>query len=203
MPKRIRTDNGPPFASRGVGRLCKLSVHLIKAGVIPEWINPGCPEENGRHERFHRSLKYAIANPPAETFIEQISRMKVFVDEYNFERPHEALEMQVPGSYYEPSSRVWDGVLHPPEYNSQEMLIRKVCPNGCIHVKQNSIYLGSVISGEYVGLKPIDEDCYRIFYGPIFLGTLLNHADFKRPEILKRKVRSNVTYVSKQCNLSM
>ena len=203
LPKRIRTDNGPPFASTGVGRLSKLSVHLIKAGVTPEWINPGHQEENGRHERFHRSLKNAIATPPAETFIDQISRMRVFVDEYNFERPHEALDLQVPGSYYEPSTNLWDGILRSPEYNSDEMIVRKVCPNGCIHVKRNPIYIGSVISGEYVGLKQVDEDCYRIHYGPVFLGTLLNNSDFRRPEMPKRKYGRNVTYVGEQCYLSM
>lgn len=203
LPKRIRTDNGPPFASRGVGRLCKLSVYLIKAGVTPEWINPGCPQENGRHERFHKSLKHAIASPPAQTFREQISRMKCFVSEYNFERPHEALDMHTPIDYYQPSNRAWDGVLRPPEYNSSELIVRKVCSNGCIHMKRNSIYLGGVISGEYVGLEQVDEDYYKIYYGPIFLGTLMDNKDFKRPEMLKRKPRSNVTYVSEQCNLTI
>lgn len=189
LPRRIRTDNGPPFATTGVGRLSKLSVHLIKAGVTPEWINPGHPEENGRHERFHRSLEEEIANPPADTFIEQLSRMKFYVDEFNFERPHEALDLQVPGSYYEPSKNIWDGKLRSPEYDTNEMIIRKVGQNGCIHVKQNENYLGSVISGEYVGLKQIDEDTYKIFYGPVFLGTLLNNSDFRRPEMPKWKQR--------------
>lgn len=189
LPNRIRTDNGPPFASTGVGRLSKLSVHLIQAGVTPEWINPGHPEENGRHERFHRSLKDAIANPPADNFIEQISRMRLFVDEYNFERPHEALNLEVPGSHYEPSNRIWDGKLRSPEYDTSEMIVRRVGQNGCIRVHQNENYIGSVIGGEYVGLKRIDEDCYRVFYGPVFLGTLLNNSDFRRPEMMSYKKR--------------
>jgi transposase InsO family protein len=189
LPQRIRTDNGPPFATTGVGRLSQLSVHLIKAGVTPEWINPGHPEENGRHERFHKSLKYAVANPPAETFGEQLSRIKVFIEEYNFERPHESLGLEVPGSYYSPSPRIWDGRLRSPEYDTSEIMVRKVGQNGCINVNRNENYIGSVISGEYVGLKKIDEDCYRIFYGPVLLGTLLNKNDFRRPELPPWKQR--------------
>jgi len=189
LPKRLRTDNGPPFATTGVGRLSNLSVNLIKAGVTPEWIAPGHPEENGRHERFHRSLKEAVANPPAQTFSEQITRMNVFVEEYNFERPHEGLNQQVPGSCYEPSRIEWDGNLRSPEYDTQEMIIRKVGQNGCIYWKRVSHYLGQVISGEYVGLKEIDDDCFRIFYGPVFLGTLMAKSGFKRPAILNSKRR--------------
>lgn len=153
LPKRIRTDNGPPFATTGVRRLSGLSINLIKAGVIPEWINPVHPEENGRHERFHRSLKKAIATPPSASFSEQIFRMEVFLDEYNFERPHEALEQQVPGSIYEPSENQWDGKLRSPEYNTEEVTLRKVEQNGCIYWKQKESYLGQVLSGEYVSLK--------------------------------------------------
>lgn len=187
LPNRIRTDNGPPFATTGVGRLSRLSVNLIKAGVTPEWINPGHPEENGRHERFHRSLKDSIANPAAETFIDQLSRMRYFVDEYNFDRPHEALGLEVPGSVYEPSRNIWDGKLRSPEYDTREMLVRKVGENGCMNIKQKEIYLGSVIGGEYVGLKQIDIDSYRVFYGPVFLGTVLNKSEFYRPEMPKWK----------------
>ena len=189
LPLRIRTDNGPPFATTGVGRLSSLSVNLIKAGVIPEWINPGHPEENGRHERFHRSLKEAVASPPANTFSEQIVRMGAFTDEYNFDRPHEALGQQTPGSYYDPSPRQWDGILRAPEYDSKEMAIRKVCSNGCIHWKRLECYLGKVLSNEYVGLREAGNGYYRVFYGPVFLGTLIEGEGFKRPEFPKKKSR--------------
>lgn len=181
LPKRFRTDNGPPFATISVGRLSQLSVYLIKAGVTPEWITPGHPEENGRHERFHRSLKEAIANPPLDTFLNQISVMRAFVEEYNFERPHEALDLQVPGSIYSPSQRIWDGKLRSPEYDSS-LAIRKVGQNGCIYVKGKEFYLGSVISGELVGMKEIDEGSFEVFYGPIFLGTVIRGLDFLRPK---------------------
>jgi len=100
LPNRIRSDNGSPFASTGVGRLSRLSVYLIKAGVLPEWIQPGHPEENGRHERFHLTLKEEVADPPAATLQEQIWLMRRFQRQYNFERPHESLDMQTPASVW-------------------------------------------------------------------------------------------------------
>lgn len=181
LPFRIRTDNGPPFATTGVGRLSRLAINLVKAGVLPEWINPGHPEENGRHERFHRSFKDAVASPPANSFSEQMMRMKAYIEEYNFERPHEALNQQVPGSYYQLSTRRWDGVLRSPEYNTQEMKLRKIGSSGCIHWKQKFCYLGQLLQGEYVGLREIDNGYHQIFYGPIFLGTLTEKNELNKP----------------------
>ncbi len=189
LPSKIRTDNGPPFATTGVGRLSQLALHLIKAGVTPEWIAPGCPEENGRHERFHRSLKSETASPPAATFGEQTRRLEVFTEEYNFDRPHEALNQQTPGSVYSPSVRVWDGVLRSPEYDTGDVLVRKVGPNGCVYWKQLSCYLGQLLSGEYVSLKEVDNGYFRVHYGPLFLGTLIEGQGFKRPELAPRRRR--------------
>lgn len=186
IPKRVRTDNGPPFASTGAGRLSSLSVNLIKAGVTPEWIEPGHPEENGRHERFHRSLKEAIASPPARNFEEQIIRMNHFIEEYNFDRPHEALNMHVPGNYYSPSLTTWDGKLRSPEYNESEMQIRKVCPNGSIHWKGKGSYVSGLIVGEYVGLKEVDNGYFRVFFGPVWLGNFLEGVGFEKPKRFSR-----------------
>lgn len=183
LPLRIRTDNGPPFATTGVGRLSRLAINLVKVGITPEWINPGHPEENGRHERFHKSLKDAIANPPALSFSEQIMKMNAFIEEFNFERPHEALNQQVPGSVYHPSERKWDGRLRSPEYNSQEMKIRKVGSSGCIYWKQTGYYLGQLLAGEYVGLREIEGEFYEIYYGPIFLGTFQEGKSFNKPKL--------------------
>ena len=138
LPSRIRTDNGPPFGSVGVGRLTPLSIKIIKAGVVPEWINPGHPEENGRHERFHLTLQNEVANPSARTLEEQLKRIDHFLEEYNFERPHEALEMRTPSDYYRRSTRTWDGILRAPEYDTRSMLVRKVGQNGCIWIKQTA-----------------------------------------------------------------
>jgi len=189
LPLRIRTDNGPPFASTGPGRLCRLAVNLIKVGITPEWITPGRPEENGRHERFHRSLKSAVANPPAETMEEQLLRMEVYVEEFNFERPHEALKQVPPGSIYEPSTRQWDGLLRSPEYDTSLITLRKVCPNGCIHWKRMGCYVGQLLAGEYVGLTEVDNGRYSVYYGPVMLGTIIEGKGFEKPELPRRRRR--------------
>jgi len=95
------------------------------------------------------------------------------MDEYNFERPHEALNLQTPGSIYEPSNREWKGVLCSPEYDTAKMKVRKVCPNGCVHWKQMPCYIGQVLAGEYLGLQEVGEGCFHTYYGPIFLGSIL------------------------------
>lgn len=172
LPNRLRTDNGPPFGSVGVGRLTLFSIKLIKAGVVPEWINPGHPEENGRHERFHLTLQEHVANPPAATFREQMDRMYAFQEEYNFERPHEALDMATPGSKYQRSNRNWDGILRSPEYDTKEMVVRKVGQNGGIWFKQVECYLGGALAGEYVGLQEAEQGKFDVYYGPVFLGKI-------------------------------
>lgn len=185
LPVRVRTDNGPPFATVGAGRLSPLSVNLIKAGVTPEWINPGHPEENGRHERFHKTLKEAVANPPALTFAEQLQRLHAFIEEYNFERPHEALNQELPGSFYKPSNRIWDGKLRSPEYDGNQFIVRKVVPSGCISWKRKSCYLSQTLSGEYVGLEEVDDECFRVFYGPVYLGTFRAGEQLMKPKLAK------------------
>ena len=190
LPSRVRSDNGPPFGCVGAGRITRLSINLIKAGVIPEWIRPGHPEENGRHERFHLTLKEAVASPPRETLILQIQEMARFWEEYNFERPHEALGMKTPGSCYRKSSRTWDGKLRSPEYDTN-MMVRKVCQSGCIWLKQKEHYIGQALQGEHVGLKENDAGGLEIYYGPIYLGKVDENRGFEKPKIKTRK-RSHV-----------
>lgn len=187
LPLRIRTDNGPPFGSTGIGRLTRLSVKLIKAGITPEWINPGHPEENGRHERFHLTLENEIANPSAETLEEQIIRAAHFLAEYNFDRPHEGLNMRSPGEVYQPSSRQWDGKFRSPEYDTQVMSVRKVGQNGCVWYRQTEYYLGTVLTGEYVGFKE-EERYMAISYGPVQLGKITEEKGFERPKAKPKKV---------------
>jgi transposase InsO family protein len=189
LPNRVRSDNGPPFGSVGAGRLTRLGVNLIKAGVIPEWIRPGHPEENGSHERFHLTLKQAVASPPKETLNLQIKAMREFYNEYNFERPHEALDMKTPGSCYQASNRTWDGVLRSPEYDEAIMEVRKVCQSGCIWVKQNEYYVGQSLAGEYVGIKTNQEGEKEMYYGPIYLGKFSEKKGLEKPKIKTRRPR--------------
>lgn len=186
LPIRLRSDNGPPFGSVGAGRLTRLSINLIKAGVIPEWIQPGHPEENGRHERFHLTLKQAVASPPKETLVLQIQEMEKFTEEYNFERPHEALAMKTPGSCYSRSTREWDGKLRAPEYNTG-IEVRKVCQSGGIWLKQKEYYVSQTLCGEYVGIKTNDLDELEVYYGPIYLGKLTIEKGLMKPKNETRK----------------
>lgn len=183
LPNRFRTDNGSPFGSTGAGRLTKLSVNLIKAGVMPEWIEPGHPEQNGRHERFHLTLKEAVAMPPASTLATQVRWMQEFVSEYNFDRPHEALDMRTPGECYGISPRKWDGQLRSPEYDIAEGMLRKVTPAGTVWVSGKEYYIGQALTGEYVQFKERSHSM-EVFYGPLVLG------DFTKKEgLMKRKNR--------------
>jgi transposase InsO family protein len=191
LPLRVRSDNGPPFATTGVGRLSLLSIKLIKAGVIPEWIQPGHPEENGRHERFHLTLKQEIASPPKETLNLQIQAMNEFDQEYNFERPHEALGMKTPASCYQKSIRRWSGILKSPEYSSKDIKPRKVCSRGGVSILDVNYYLSENLTGEYVGVKKNEVESgyeFEVYFGPVYLGKVVNGA-FERPKINRRRQR--------------
>jgi putative transposase len=188
LPNYFRTDNGSPFATCGAGRLSKLSIKLIKAGVTPEWIDPGQPQQNGRHERMHRTLKYETACPPKFTIEEQMMRFKEFINYYNYIRPHEALNQKTPGSIYVPSTRVWKGKLHEPEYE-KGFLVRKVRPAGQISLKPfaSDIFIGTALVGEHVGLKRVDDDIYEVYYGSIRLGKIDKTRTLILPEGKKRR----------------
>ena len=120
LPLRLRSDNGPPFATIGAGGLSRLAVKVIKAGVTPERIRPGKPQENGRHERLHLTLLQDAARPPAATLRAQQKRFGTFQTDYNEERPHAALGGATPSDCYAPSPRRWDGVLRAPETVADE-----------------------------------------------------------------------------------
>lgn len=188
LPTRIRTDNGSPFGSVGAGRLTALSVKLIKSGVMPEWINPGHPEENGRHERFHGTLQRSVAEPPASSLREQMMRMIAFQQEYNYERPHESLNMDPPAKHYSKSPRKWDGILRSPEYDTQKMLVRKVGQNGCVWIRQSEHYITQTLTGEYVGIIE-DDQGMKVNYGPVYLGMLQNgNRRIEKPTLVRKCV---------------
>jgi transposase InsO family protein len=188
LPKRIRSDNGSPFGSVGAGRLTGLAVNIIKAGVIPEWINPGHPEENGRHERFHLTLKQEVATPPKETLALQVQALEGFKYDYNYERPHEALNMKKPSECHTTSNRIWGGVLRSPEYNRRDFEVRKVEKSGQITWKGNHIYISETLQGEYVGLKQIADEYLEVFYGQIYLGKIGGNK-LEKPKMQTRRQR--------------
>lgn len=178
LPLKVRSDNGSPFATVGAGRLSKLSINLIKAGVIPEWIQPGEPQQNGRHERMHLTLKKEGVDLSLN-YKSQAVKLEQFQEYYNFTRPHEALGQKVPGSIYQPSSRIWDGKLREPEYPNdfQKGLVRSC---GKMVFKNRDIYIGRTFGKELIGLKKNDNNI-EAYYGPIYLGVIKdNKLEFER-----------------------
>jgi putative transposase len=163
LPERIRTDNGEPFASVGVGGLSRLSVWWIKLGIQPERIRPGKPQHNGRHERMHRSLKQATAQPPAANLRQQQEAFDRFRQEYNGERPHAALQMKTPAELYLPSGRSYPARLGEPEY-SGEWEVRSVGPCGTMRWQNVKIFVGKVLAGEELGLEPVDEGQWKLWF---------------------------------------
>jgi hypothetical protein len=175
LPLAVRSDNGAPFASRAVAGLSRLSIKLLKAGIMPERIEPGKPQQNGRHERMHLTLKQDTASPPASSLGEQMQRFEQFRRIYNHERPHEALGQRPPASHYCPSPRHYDGTLRSPDYPC-EAVIRKVRYNGAIKWKGQFVFVSEVLSGEPIGLTEIGDDVWLVKYGPFVLGTLRGRA---------------------------
>lgn len=169
LPLAIRTDNGPPFATRGIAGLSRLSVWWIKLGVKPERISAGHPEENGRHERMHRTLKAETANPPGSSFRSQQQAFDRFRAEYNQTRPHEALGQVPPASVYVPSPRSYPCRVGPFVYGS-DTLVRKVDCTGVFYWQGRKVFLGEALSGERIGLAPIDDGEYRIVLGDYEVG---------------------------------
>jgi transposase InsO family protein len=185
LPLRMRTDNGPPFASVGAGGLSDLAVWWIKLGILPERIDPGCPHQNGRHERMHRTLKASTAQPPAASIRAQQQRFDAFRRDYNEHRPHEALGQQPPLSWYAQSPRRYPKRLEEPSYPDADQ-VRRVRHNGEIRWSSGTIYVSYVLSGEPVGVYAVD-DGWLVRYGPIELGLL--DPTHNRLRLPKRRAR--------------
>lgn len=170
LPRALRTDNGVPFATAALGGLSELSVWLLKLGVMPERIEPGQPQQNGRHERMHRTLKAATARPPRGNLRAQQRAFDRFVAEFNDERPHRALGGgQRPGDLYRPSRRPYPSTIPPIEY-AADYTVRKVKPGGYIKWHGQIVYITKVLGGEYVGLKPLDNERWELYFAHLPLG---------------------------------
>ena len=154
LPEAIRTDNGAPFASSAVGGLSRLAVGWIKLGIVPERIEAGHPEQNGRHERMHRTLKQDLN--PAEDRRGQQRELDRFRREYNEVRPHEALGMRTPASVYQPSPRSYPARVPEVEY-PDTMLVRTIKSHGHFRWKMHDVFLSEVLWGEPIGLLPVED----------------------------------------------
>ena len=171
LPKRIRTDNGVPFATNSLARLSTLSAWWIRLGVLPELIEPGKPQQNGRHERMHKTLKAEATRPPAGNLAAQQRKFNRFRIEFNEERPHEALDQQTPASLYESSPRQMPTKLPPLQYPDR-FEVRYVSANGGIRWNSKWVNVSHVCAGEYVGLEEIDDGIWNLYFGPLRLGRL-------------------------------
>ncbi len=171
LPRGMRTDNGPPFASMAVGGLSELSVWWIRLGIRPLRIDPGEPQQNGVHERMHRTLKQEATKPPAPNVVEQQRTFDRFRGEFNDERPHEALGMKTPSHFYTPSRRAFPETLREPEYND-EFVVRRCDVAGCASVRGLTINFSTVLRHAHLGVREVDDGHYEVVYGPVLLGHL-------------------------------
>ena len=163
LPNRIRTDNGVPFASNALARLSRLSVWFIKLGIYPELIEPGKPQQNGVHERMHRTLKQEATIPPAGSLRGQQHEFDRFREEFNRERPHEALGMKRPEEVYQASARAMPKRIEPYEYPGHD-LVRRVSRAGTIRVFKKQVFVSNTLHEDHVGLEEVDDGVYDLFF---------------------------------------
>jgi putative transposase len=171
VPFALRSDNGPPFASRGLGGLTRLSVRWVRLGIRLERITPGKPQENGRHERMHRTLKAEAVWPRAADLRHQQERFDHFREEFNHERPHEALEGQPPGQVYSPSARPYPSKLPNVEYPGH-FAVRMVRTDGTIRWRGGHLYISEALVGEPVGLEEVEDDRWLLRFADLPLAII-------------------------------
>jgi putative transposase len=171
LPRAIRTDNGTPFASVGLARLSRLSVWWIKLGIHPELIEPARPQQNGAHERMHRTLKAEATRPPAGSFSAQQRCFNRFRSIFNEERPHAALDQSTPADLYRPSLRAFPTRVPTVEYPAH-FEVRYVSRNSGIRWKHRWVNVSSVLAEEYVGLEAIDDGVWALYFANYLIGRL-------------------------------
>lgn len=194
LPSTIRTDNGVPFATTALGRLSTLSVWWIRLGITPQLIQPGHPEQNGSHERMHRTLKRETARPPRGSLSAQQVRFNAFRTEFNHHRPHEALNQDTPAAHYTPSVRELPRTLPEIEYPTHYE-VRYVSANGGIRWRCAWVCVTHTLAGEYVGLTEVGDGLWDVYFGPVLLGRM----DERKLRIVDHRgrwIRRNVSPMS-------
>ena len=169
LPQAIRTDNGIPFSAvNALFGLSKLSVWWLRLGIEIERIKPGHPEQNGRHERMHLTLKKETTKPPAFNFLQQQAKFDDFIQEYNYERPHQALNMKCPAEFYASSTRQYQGITDI-EYSFHERIVT-ITECGRICLKGKKIHFSTVFAGQNVGIKEVDDAIWLVTFMKYDLG---------------------------------
>jgi putative transposase len=169
LPVAVQSDNGPPFGANGYGRLSKISVRLMKLGVLPVFSRPGKPQDNGSHERMHRTLRERAAIPPGRNRRDQQRKLDEFRNTYNNERPHEGLAMSRPG-------RLWRGGLRPYPNKIEHYVypgwfdVRKVGYSGMLKWRSREIFISHALADEWIGLEAADYDRSNIYFGTFLIG---------------------------------
>lgn len=181
LPDAIRSDNGSPFASRAPGGLSRLSMWWLQLGIRHERIQPGCPEQNGRHERMHRTLKQEAANPPKANRRLQQEAFADFQREYNEQRPHEALDWKTPAELYIPSARPYPARLPDLQY-PPGVHLRRISQQGSLKWKCERTFLSEVLARQTVGLLETEEEFFEVYYGPLLLGWFDGRSKVFEPE---------------------
>ena len=179
LPLSIRCDNGAPFGSRGAGGLTRLSAWWLRLGVQPRFIRPASPQENGRHERMHRTLKAQTTRPAARNADEQQARFDVFRRHYNEERPHEALGQRPPAEIYAPSPRTMPDRLEDPWYDADHR-VRRVRRTGEIKWKGSHVFVSEALAGELVGIAELETGDQVVRFCDLDVGLINRSGVFRR-----------------------
>ncbi len=178
LPSVMRSDNGVPFATNGLAGLSKLSVYWMRLGIRPERIRPAQPQENGQHERMHRTLKRETTRPPRRNLLQQQEAFDSFVEEFNTVRPHEALDMQRPAQVYQPSSRSYPDLLPEPDYPMHDDVVR-VAANGSLNLyRRKQTYVSGALSQQLVGIREEDDGRWLVSFMDLDLGYMETNNTF-------------------------
>jgi len=197
LPEAMRSDNGAPFGSTGAGGLSRLSVWLLKLGVEPRFIPPASPQDNGRHERMHRTLKEETARSPAGDRGEQQARFDLFKRVYNEERPHEALGQTTPASHWSPPERALPARIDEPWYDADHE-VRRVRSEGSIKWRGETLFVGEALAGELVGVAELEKGGHIVRFMGRDLGVIDPALGFHRFAPPRARLRSAVEPERKQ-----
>ena len=171
LPRAMRTDNGVPFASTSLHGLTALNVWWLRLGIQHQRILPAHPQQNGAHERMHKTLKRGAIRPPRATLAAQQRAFNRFRQEYNNERPHQFLRGRTPGALYRSSARLYTGVLPTLEYPSH-YLVKRVTNAGTIRFKTRLLYLSTALKAHRIGLEEIDDGIWSLYFCDVLLGRI-------------------------------
>lgn len=188
LPLAMRCDNGPPFGSQAAGGLTRLSVWWLRLGIEVRFIEPASPQQNGRHERMHRTLKQHTSSPPAANPTEQQDRFDSFRQHYNEHRPHEALGQKPPAIAYSPSPRPFPAQLPEPWYDADHQ-VRRVRPKGEVRWQGGYLFISEALAGQLVGIAELDNGDHVVRFCDRDIGIAQKKGGFRRFAALRHGLR--------------